>query len=45
MLGLVLGVFGKRVLGKALGKTVKAIEARNGAAQADTGRSKQSQEA
>jgi hypothetical protein len=28
-LGLVLGVFGKRVLGKALGKTVKAIEARN----------------
>ena len=29
-LGLVLGVFGKRVLGKELGKTVKAIEARNG---------------
>jgi hypothetical protein len=29
-LGIVLGVFGKRVLGKALGKTVKAIEARNG---------------
>jgi hypothetical protein len=28
-LGLVLGVFGKRVLGKALGNTVKAIEARN----------------
>jgi hypothetical protein len=28
-LGLVLGIFGKRVLGKALGKTVKAIEARN----------------
>jgi len=28
-LGLVLGVFGKRVLGKALGKTVKAIEAQN----------------
>jgi hypothetical protein len=30
-LGVVLGLFGKRVLGKALGKTVKAIEARNGA--------------
>jgi hypothetical protein len=29
-LGIVLGLFGKRVLGKALGKTVKAIEARNG---------------
>jgi hypothetical protein len=28
-LGLVLGIFGKRVLGKELGKTVKAIEARN----------------
>jgi hypothetical protein len=28
-LGLVLGIFGKRVLGKALGNTVKAIEARN----------------
>jgi len=27
-LGLVLGIFGKRVLGKELGKTVKAIEAR-----------------
>jgi hypothetical protein len=31
-LGLVLGIFGKRVLGKELGKTVKAIEARNGEA-------------
>jgi len=30
-LGAVLGIFGKRVLGKALDKTVKAIEARNGA--------------
>jgi hypothetical protein len=30
-IGLVLGIFGKRVLGKALGNTVKAIEARNGA--------------
>ena len=29
MLGLVLGIFGKRVLGKALATTVKAIEARN----------------
>jgi hypothetical protein len=29
-LGLVLGAFGKRVLGKALGNTVTAIEARNG---------------
>jgi hypothetical protein len=28
-LGLVLGIFGKRVLGKELGKTVRAIEARN----------------
>jgi hypothetical protein len=28
-LGLVLTVFGKRALGKALGNTVKAIEARN----------------
>ena len=35
-LGLVLGIFGKRVLGKALGTTVKAIEARNyGAKTAD----------
>ena len=33
MLGLVLGIFGKRVLGKALGKTVKAIEARNATPQ------------
>jgi hypothetical protein len=30
-LGLVLGIFGERVLGAALAKTVKAIEARNGA--------------
>ena len=29
LLGLVLGIFGKRVLGKELAKTVKAIEARN----------------
>jgi hypothetical protein len=29
-LGVVLSIFGKRVLGKALAKTVKAIEARNG---------------
>ena len=28
-LGLVLGIFGKRVLGKAFANTVKAIEARN----------------
>ena len=33
-LGLVLGIFGKRVLGKAMGKTVKAIEARNKGASA-----------
>jgi hypothetical protein len=31
-LGLVLGAFGKRVLGKELGKTVEAIESRNGGA-------------
>ncbi len=30
-LGLVVGIFGKRFLGNALGKTVKAIEARNDA--------------
>ena len=36
MLGIVLGIFGKRVLGKALATTVKAIEARNyGAKTAD----------
>jgi hypothetical protein len=29
MLGIVLGLFGKRVLGKAFANTVKAIEARN----------------
>ena len=34
MLGIVLGLFGKRVLGKALGTTVKAIEARNYGAKA-----------
>ena len=28
-LGVVLAIFGKRVLGKELGKTVKAVEARN----------------
>jgi hypothetical protein len=33
-LGIVLGLFGKRVLGRELGKTVKAIEARNGGARA-----------
>ena len=33
-LGLVLGTVGKRVLEKALAKTVKAIEARNGGAKA-----------
>ena len=32
-LGLVLAIFGKRVLGGALGKTVKAIEARNDGAR------------
>jgi hypothetical protein len=34
VLGLVLGMFGKRVLGKELGKTVKAIEARYDGARA-----------
>ena len=34
LLGGVLTVFGKRVLGKELEKTVKAIEARNGGAEA-----------
>jgi hypothetical protein len=33
-LGIVLGIFGKRVLGKQLAKTVKAIESRNGGAPA-----------
>ena len=33
MLGFVLGIFGERVLGKELEKTVKAIEARNRAAR------------
>ena len=32
-LGAVLGIFGKRVLGKTFGKTVKAIEARNNGAR------------
>jgi hypothetical protein len=32
-LGIVLEIFGKRVLGQALGKTVKAIEARNDGAR------------
>jgi hypothetical protein len=34
MLGLLLGLIGKRVLGKELEKTVKAIEARNEGARA-----------
>jgi len=29
VLGIMLGIFGKRALGRELGKTVKAIEARN----------------
>jgi hypothetical protein len=33
-LGIVLGIFGKRVLGKELAKTVKAIETRNEQASA-----------
>jgi hypothetical protein len=33
-LGIVLGTVGRRVLGKELGKTVKAIEARNGGERA-----------
>jgi hypothetical protein len=33
-LGIVLGIFGKRILGRELGKTVKAIEARNDGAGA-----------
>jgi hypothetical protein len=31
-LGVMLGIFGKRVLGKTFGNTVKAIEARNNGA-------------
>jgi len=31
--GLALGIVGKRALGKELGKTVKAIEARNNGAR------------
>ena len=34
LLGFVLGIFGKRVLGKELAKTVKAIEARNNGVRA-----------
>ena len=34
LLGLVLGIFGTRVLGKELAKTVKAIEARNNGVRA-----------
>ena len=34
LLGILLGIVGKRVLGKELGKTVKAIEARNEPARA-----------
>ena len=37
LLGLVVGTVGKGVLGKAFGKTVKAIEARNDAAPAAPG--------
>jgi hypothetical protein len=33
VLGVVVGIGGKRFLGKALGNTVKAIEARNGEAK------------
>lgn len=33
-LGVVLGIFGKRVLGKELEKTLRAIEARNGSGKA-----------
>ena len=33
VLAFVLGIFGRRVLGKAFEKSVKAIEARNGAAR------------
>jgi hypothetical protein len=35
LLGLVLGTIGKSVLGKAFLNSVKAIEARNGAAKAE----------
>jgi hypothetical protein len=35
-IGMVLGIFGKRVLGKELAKTVKAIEARNDSVTAAT---------
>jgi hypothetical protein len=34
LLGFVLAIFGQRIFGKELAKTVKAIEARNGAARA-----------
>ena len=35
-IGAVLGLFGKRVLGKELEKTARAIEARNGSAGTST---------
>jgi hypothetical protein len=35
VLGFLLGIVGKRVLGKELGKTVKAIEARNDGAKTE----------
>jgi hypothetical protein len=34
MLGMAVGIFGRRVLGKELAKTVKAVEARNDGARA-----------
>jgi hypothetical protein len=38
LLGFVLGIFGKRVLGKELEKSVKAIEARNDKSAREEGR-------
>jgi hypothetical protein len=35
VLGFLLGIVGKRVLGKELGKTVKPIEARNDGAKTE----------
>jgi hypothetical protein len=35
LIAIVLGTIGKRALGKELGKTVKAIEARNYGTRAD----------
>jgi hypothetical protein len=40
VLGFVLGIVGKRVLGQGLAKTVKAIEARNDATGTDEGTSR-----